>query len=94
MGANSSKDLEDLARTLNTLLSKSSVRSVRCALCALRAVVWVLSVQVTSALHYLHSHGIIHRDLKPENILLTDRSNDAHVKRTLFTVLAVCSLIV
>ncbi|GMH94574.1 hypothetical protein TrVE_jg13572 [Triparma verrucosa] len=30
-----------------------------------------ISVQLTSALSYLHSHRIIHRDLKPQNILLS-----------------------
>jgi hypothetical protein len=29
-------------------------------------------LQVSYALHHLHSHGIIHRDLKPENILITE----------------------
>ena len=29
-------------------------------------------LQVSYALHHLHSHGIVHRDLKPENILITE----------------------
>lgn len=31
-----------------------------------------LLLQISYALHHLHSHGIIHRDLKPEHILLTE----------------------
>jgi eukaryotic-like serine/threonine-protein kinase len=29
-------------------------------------------LQVSYALHHLHSHGVVHRDLKPENILITE----------------------
>lgn len=38
------------------------------------------TLQVTSALAYMHSLNIIHRDLKPENLLLTSKGASPEVK--------------
>lgn len=38
------------------------------------------TLQVTSALAYMHSRDIIHRDLKPENLLLTSKNVNPEVK--------------
>ncbi|EFJ28625.1 hypothetical protein SELMODRAFT_441116 [Selaginella moellendorffii] len=37
-----------------------------------------ITIQLASALEYLHCHGIVHRDVKPANILL-DNNWDAHL---------------
>ena len=39
-----------------------------------------ISLQLASALYYLHSFGIAHRDLKPENIIMEDNSETACCK--------------
>ena len=44
-----------------------------------------ISLQVASAIEYIHGHGVIHRDLKPENIMVD--TND-HIKLIDFGIAA------
>jgi len=39
-----------------------------------------LTLQIASALEFMHAKGIVHRDMKPENLLLADDSKAALVK--------------
>jgi DNA-binding NarL/FixJ family response regulator/tRNA A-37 threonylcarbamoyl transferase component Bud32 len=36
-------------------------------------------IQVSDALHTVHSHGIVHRDLKPSNIMLIRRADSTYI---------------